>query len=265
MSQKIFIHLPYAELVRHLDTLAGEQLCPEIYLPAHVLEEIPPPSLEQMAVTLRKYQLPCSIHGPFLDLNVGSRDEGIRKVSLTRYAQAFAAARIFEPVQMVLHSGYDRWHYGDSENGEKWLETSMRGWEWALEETEALGLTLALENVFEHRPEILSQLLRRMDADRLKFCFDIGHCNLFSAVSAKEWIDEMRDYLVEIHIHDNRGQDDDHLAIGEGKIDFAAFFCHLQEKGAHPHLTIEAFDERRVRISLEALESYGKKRGMQER
>jgi len=112
VNQRIFIHLPYAELMGRLDTLAREKLYPEIYLPAHVLEETPPSALEQLALALQKNQLLCTIHGPFLDLNAGSRDESIRKVTLARYGQAFAAARLLKPQQMVLHPGYDRWHYG---------------------------------------------------------------------------------------------------------------------------------------------------------
>ena len=256
VNQRIFIHLPYAELMGRLDTLAREKLYPEIYLPAHVLEETPPSALEQLALAMQKNQLPCTIHGPFLDLNAGSRDERIRKVTLARYGQAFAAARLLKPQQMVLHPGYDRWHYGDSQDEEKWLQTSLRSWEWALKETEGLGFTLALENVFEHRPQILTKLLRQMDAERLRFCFDIGHCNIFSHLPMAEWIDELAPFLTEVHLHDNLGQEDDHLAIGQGKIDFPSFFRRLQENGAKPQLTIEAFDERKIRLSLQALKGY---------
>ena len=256
MKRRIFIHLPYAELAKHLDALAREMLCPEIYLPAHVLEQTPASSLDQLALALQANHLPCSIHGPFLDLNAGSRDESIRKVTLTRYGQAFVAARILKPHQMVLHAGYDRWHYGDPDDEEMWLDTSLRSWRWALEETDDLGLTLALENVFEHRPQILAKLLRRMDRERLRFCFDIGHCNIFSDIPVTEWMDELGPFLAEVHLHDNLGKADDHLAIGEGKIDFPAFFRGLSENGARPQLTIEAFDERRVRVSLQALGRY---------
>jgi len=257
-NRRLFIHLPYAELMKRLEALVAEGACPEIYLPAHLLEEIPPSSFEELAGMLQKNQLPCTIHGPFLDLNAGSRDESIRKATLARYAQAFAAAKILQPLQMVLHSGYDRWHYGGSEDGEIWLEQSMKSWEWALEETEGLGLTIALENVFEHQPRILTRLLQRIDSHRLRFCFDLGHCNLFSAVPMTEWMDELTPFLAEIHLHDNLGQDDDHLAMGEGKIDFPSFFHYLREKEATPYLTIEAFNERRVRMSLQALGRYGK-------
>ena len=256
MDQRVFVHLPYDEVVKRLEVLAAEGLYPEVYLPAHILEEIPASSLEQLAGMLQKNQLSCTIHGPFLDLNAGSRDESIRKATLARYAQAFAAAQILLPLQMVLHSGYDRWHYGDSEDGKAWLEQSMRSWGWALEETEGLGLNLALENVFEHQPQVLARLLQRMNSDRFRFCFDLGHCNLFSATPITEWMDELGPFLAEVHLHDNLGQDDDHLAMGEGMIDFPTFFHHLRKMEGTPYLTIEAFTERRVRMSLQALESY---------
>jgi sugar phosphate isomerase/epimerase len=256
MNQRIFIHLPYAELNGRLDILAREKLYPEIYLPAHVLEETPPSALGQLALALQEKELCCTIHGPFLDLNAGSRDESIRKVTLDRYGQAFAAARLLKPRQMVLHAGYDRWHYGNSDDEEKWLQASLRTWDWALDETHDMGLILALENVFEHRPQILANLLCGMDSDRLRFCFDIGHHNIFSDTPMKEWVDELATFLAEVHLHDNLGEDDDHLAIGQGKIDFPSFFERLRENGARPQLTIEAFDEGKVRLSLQALKGY---------
>ncbi|MDH7499285.1 MAG: sugar phosphate isomerase/epimerase family protein [candidate division NC10 bacterium] len=256
MGQGIFVHLPYGEVMQRLDALEAAGVFPEIYLPAHLLEELSTGSLEQMAAVLKRNGSSCTLHGPFLDLNAGSGDESIRKATLARYAQAFAAAEILHPVQMVLHPGYDRWHYGGSEDGKRWLQQSLKSWEWALEETEALGLSLVLENVFEHRPQILGQLLRRVDSDRLRFCFDVGHCNLFSAVPIREWMDELAPYLAEVHLHDNLGEEDDHLAIGEGEIDFAVFFRDLREMGVAPHFTIEAFNEKRVRMSLQALQRY---------
>jgi sugar phosphate isomerase/epimerase len=98
-----------------------------------------------------------------------------------------------------------------------------------------------------------------MDAERLRFCFDIGHHNIFSDLPMKEWIDELAPFLAEVHLHDNLGEDDDHLAIGQGKIDFPSFFQRLRENVARPQLTIEAFDERKVRLSLQALEGYSGK------
>jgi len=260
MIREIFIHLSYVELAKHLDALTAGGLGAEIYLPAHVLEETAPSHLEQIALQLQASQIPCAIHGPFLDLNAGSRDESIRRITLTRYGQAFSAARFLRPERMVLHAGYDRWHYGGEDDEEKWLQASLKSWEWALEETHDLNLVLAVENVFEHRPQILSKLLHQIDDERLRFCFDIGHHNIFSDLPVSEWLDELEPYLAEVHLHDNLGQADDHLALGEGEIDFIAFFRRLRENGSRPQLTIEAFDERKVRVSLQALKQYGEEK-----
>ena len=48
--------------------------------------------------------------------------------------------------------------------------------------------------------------------------FDIGHANTTGQVDAM--IDRFADRLVNIHIHDNHGQRDEHLTIGDGGIDF---------------------------------------------
>jgi sugar phosphate isomerase/epimerase len=264
MEREIFVHLPWNQVEGRMEALAEEGVGAEIYLPAPVLEEVPLSTWERLASLLEKNQLPCTVHGPFLDLNPGSGDEIIRKASLDRYSRAFTVARVLRPLQMVLHSGYNRWHYGDREDRTRWLEQSRKSWEWALEETAAQGLLLVVENVFEHRPKILGDLLRQLDTKRLRFCFDIGHWRLFSESSVSDWLTELGPFLVEVHLHDNRGQNDDHLALGEGSIDFTPLFQYLAHREAAPLLTIEAFDERRVRASLQALRLLGREKEKRE-
>ena len=63
------------------------------------------------------------------------------------------------------------------------------------------------------------QLADIVDGTDLGICFDIGHANTMGQIDAM--IDTFGDRIVNIHIHDNHGETDEHLTIGDGDIDFA--------------------------------------------
>ena len=52
----------------------------------------------------------------------------------------------------------------------------------------------------------------------VSFCFDIGHAHIEGGVDAGFQL--MRDRLVNMHIHDNNGEKDEHLLPHEGTIDW---------------------------------------------
>jgi sugar phosphate isomerase/epimerase len=61
---------------------------------------------------------------------------------------------------------------------------------------------------------------------------------------------------MEIHLHDNHRQADEHLPLGEGDIDFPAIFSFLRERRLTPILTIEPHLAEHLEPSLKALIQY---------
>lgn len=64
------------------------------------------------------------------------------------------------------------------------------------------GKKLLLENTFEP-PSLMKRIFSVLPSD-IGFTLDIGHC-LFSSVLPQEYIYEMREHLVHLHLHDNMG------------------------------------------------------------
>jgi len=62
--------------------------------------------------------------------------------------------------------------------------------------------------------------------------------------------------MKEIHLHDNRGKEDQHLGIGKGNFNFDRLFKHLSNMNEPPILTIEAHTEKGIRESLTYLKNY---------
>ena len=103
----------------------------------------------------------------------------------------------------------------------------QRRWDAAFSSLELLslfarqrGVTLALENTPGEMasPANLKHFLEQTRLTNVKLCFDTGHAHLESGVAAG--LEAIRDLVVTTHIHDNRGERDDHVLPYEGTIDW---------------------------------------------
>lgn len=105
--------------IQHTDpTLLSERINDLINLGIGLeLRDFMPPSLldspKDLAIWIEAYQevsdgrINLSIHGPTIDLNLGSLDEKIRQVSIDRVIQAFEIAKALSADFLILHSGFD--------------------------------------------------------------------------------------------------------------------------------------------------------------
>ena len=76
---------------------------------------------------------------------------------------------------------------------------------------------------------------------------DIGHAN-----HMKYSADEMYfDTIKHVHAHDNYGDDDTHLALGEGSIDLKRIINNLEEKNYDGIYIIEVNDYDSIKKSYE--------------
>jgi sugar phosphate isomerase/epimerase len=104
---------------------------------------------------------------------------------------------------------------------------------------EQMGVTLRLENMFLNTPEHIINVKKRLNSDAVKVCFDVGHFNVYSDKPLNMWLDAIETDLEEVHLHDNRGTEDDHLALGEGIIDFRTMTEGIAGRKTTPQFTIE--------------------------
>jgi len=241
-------------LLQNLDGILDFGLQPEIYFSGVTLDHLSPQDVERVARKLTLKNIPVTFHGPFMDLSPGAVDERIREVTVYRFNQVMDLIPHFHPVAIVFHPGYDRWRFDN--DVDLWLEKSLLTWKPLVECAEKLSVKLALENIFEENPSILKRLLEAIDSPYLGYCLDPGHGNLFSEVAIVEWIEVLSSRLIEVHLHDNHRQADEHLPLGCGAIDFPAIFLSLREKKLKPIYTIEPHQKEHLELSLRALEKY---------
>jgi sugar phosphate isomerase/epimerase len=77
---------------------------------------------------------------------------------------------------------------------------------------------------------------------KLKFHFDIAHAYIENRMTGiRSYLDAFSDRLVHIHIHDNHGEEDEHIPLGWGKIDFRKVVRWLKELNYDKTITFEVF------------------------
>lgn len=84
------------------------------------------------------------------------------------------------------------------------------------------------------RCNTLVDFVKAIDRDNLQIVFDIGHCHHTGGDIVPEVL-ECGKLLHHLHLHDNIGDKDSHMPIGEGNIDYKAF-CDALDQVGYPGL-----------------------------
>jgi len=196
-----------------------------------------------------------------LSLRPGAVAPAIRRVTLERFLRVFEVAGHIRPRTIVFHPSYDERYYVSS--GRQWLENSIATWSRLLPLADRLDTRIALENVYEQDPGRIGSLLDALPPDRVGFCFDTGHFNAFAGAPLEAWMERLGHRLIEIHLHDNRGAQDEHLPVGEGTFPFERLFALVRDRGLRPILTVEAHTEQNLSRTLENIGGRGLLEGLQ--
>ncbi len=176
-------------------------------------------------------------HGPFFGLDVASLDNNISEYSIRCLTHGLEVTGALGGKVMVVHTGYLPLF---SRGGKKhWLRNWAARMPAIVEKAGERGITLALENTWDDAPEVLLDLAESIGPEKIGFCIDTGHVNVFSRLPLRRWWDALSPRLVALHLHDNDGVSDDHLVPGKGTFDFVELGGCLRELGKQPLLDLE--------------------------
>ena len=194
-----------------------------------------------------------TVHAPFADMNIASPSKPVLKATLKRLEESLSYASAMDAKLWVFHPGS---FTGISSfyPGEEWKQNveSIR----ALHQTaENYGVNIALENL----PQKYGFLMRNVD-DFARFyrethlndigvVLDVGHANLEGFT--ENFLRNLPDKIVHMHLSDNMGENDQHLGIGYGKIDWQQFAGILRDIAYDKTLMIESVEH--VKESLKNL------------
>jgi len=253
ITSKCFINVPYERLKRDLDLVLRERIQPEIGLDGDVLYTADRREFDELAAALQGANLACTLHAPFFELSPGALDENIRQAAREKLRRAFALIPVFRPASIVCHLNYEDHLYRLRQ--EEWLAHSLATWQELLAVAARHCTPVMLENTYELTPTHHRRVLTALNSPYARFCLDVGHVLAFAKNSWQDWLPALEPWLGQLHLHDNAGDADSHLAIGRGRFDFKALFHYLQSKRLSPLVTLEPHTEDDLWESLAALDN----------
>lgn len=191
----------------------------------------------------------CIFHGPFLDLNPMAFDSMVLEATRVRYEQCYQAAKALGVKQITYHTCYLPRIYmliG-------WADRVVDFYNRFLEGKE--GIRILMENVQDPEIDPILEVAERITHPDFGLCLDTGHAHCYSNYPADEWARRLGSHVKHIHIHDNDGTFDSHLALGEGTVPTERALTTVYANTPDATCTIECSYEESVRKSVEWLEN----------
>lgn len=184
-------------------------------------------SLEQVILDYQRKDLPelTTVHGAFYDVIPFSVDRKIQEISDLRIHQSIAVTKKMKAESVVFHTNYNP--FLNSEVYKRnWIEENAAYWSCILEENP--DVNIYLENMFDTTPDLLEQISNRLcQYENYGVCLDYAHAFL-SKTAPEEWARRLARFVKHVHISDNDGISDLHMAWGDGiinKDDFYQNYC----------------------------------------
>ncbi len=252
LKSQVQVNVPFPYLLRgYLERFLELGLNPEVGLFAYPLNHYVPAVFRRVARAFLAAGRRITLHAPFQDLLPGALDDAVLAASRRRLRQAFRHLPVFKPVAVVCHLGYEARFYGG--DTPKWLARATATWKELAAYAAAHQVTVMLENVYETEPELLLEMVSRVGAPNLRVCLDVGHLYAFGGGDLAHWLSTLAPVIGQLHLHDNHGDKDEHLALGAGAIPLAEVLSFLAGRRQRPLITLEPHQEDSLAPSLEFL------------
>ncbi|MGA1974515.1 MAG: sugar phosphate isomerase/epimerase family protein [Conexivisphaerales archaeon] len=162
-----------------------------------------------------------TVHSPYENINVASSDPAKRRLSIDAVKGSLERSSKFDALNVAVHPGAADTGTEPEAAFETNCDSLMELWDYS----RSLGQHMAVENDIAHgkgilvRPDDFKRFFS-LAGSKLPILLDVGHANISN--SLKEFVRDMSSDFAELHLHDNDGGWDQHLAIGKGTADFGA-------------------------------------------
>ncbi len=258
VKRRVFVSCPFDLLKeKYLPVIIRERINPEVGLNGTILDDYCLRDFLDVSHVLKSEGLSCTVHAPFTDVSPGAVDRKVRGISVEQIKAGIDLSALLGARSMVFHTGWERKIYADAVDA--WLENFTFSLEKIIEYAERSAIPIMLENVFELDTRLHREIFRRFPQKIFGFCLDAGHVYAFSKTPLAKWINDLGYRIGHLHLHDNHGGQDEHLAPGTGIVDFDMLFSWLKKNDRRPVMTLEAHDEETVTEGLASLSGFLKK------
>jgi sugar phosphate isomerase/epimerase len=190
--------------------------------------------LEDTRLVLNSMHAPIttSLRGDVLGerFSIATSDAHERQRAIAETEAALAVAHTIPYRHLVLHLGWPESAKPAAHDNSR--DAARRSVEFLCEAAQKVGVTLAIEvipNKLSTAEELVALIENGLDGADVGICMDVGHAFMMGDLA--DAIETCSEHLVTTHLHDNQRKSDDHLAPGEGLIDWPATLMALQKIG----------------------------------
>jgi sugar phosphate isomerase/epimerase len=254
-KDRFLVQVKYSDLLDDPDALETYFLGygGELYLTVEELRKRDPRISTRIASYRDHHTLPLRLHAPVVDIDYSDLKKTLPSLTLL-YGEISLVCRELGADSVVTHAelgARQGVHSAEFRNAVSlWRELSG-----VLRKN---ALTASIENHCEETPDGLVALRDRVGNGALGLCVDVGHCHAFARIPVRQWLTALpAGSITEVHLADNRGESDSHLALGEGTVDYAAFFDLLDGRGERPVFVLEPRNLAEAKRSIIFLKDLG--------
>lgn len=191
-----------------------------------------------------------SAHGPFIDLNPASFDTLIKKATMQRFEDAYAAIRELGGKYLIIHTCLIPAVYFES----SWRDNSIEFWKEFFKNKDT-SVFIYLENMYDKNPEPILEVVDSVAHPSFGICFDIGHANCYSKRTVFDWMEVLGNRIKHFHIHNNDGVKDQHSALDQGTIPMREVLDYVKNQYPDAGWTLESDEFPAAICSLEWLKA----------
>ena len=198
---------------------------------------------------LESFNLKYSIHTPFMDVNIAALQEKSRLNSLEQIKDSINLANRIDAEAVVVHPGLASFLVN-----KYFLDDVYKAANESIKELNEYGEDLGVLTTVENMPTFDAMIYKNIDqldeflnSIDMGMTLDIGHANHVGYSPEAMIFDSIK----HVHVHDNFGDDDAHLALGEGSIDLKCIINALEKKNYKGIYIIEVNDYDSIKKSYD--------------
>jgi sugar phosphate isomerase/epimerase len=206
----------------------------------------------------RSYSLNYVVHAPYDGINISTPQRPLRRVALKLIETSMQNAQYLDAELIVLHSGF-----------KSPLDFIKPKTTWSIfldvlkgvnRLAKDLDIYVGVENMpfggsalIESCEEAMMLMEEVQALERIGLTLDVGHSNTVSTHEARNYLLKAGDHLFHLHIHDNNGKRDEHLAVGSGTINWASIMPLIKRLKLVGGLSIEVMNFKDAKRSLDVV------------
>lgn len=181
---------------------------------------------DELRDLMPSFNVQMSLHAPFSDVNIGSFNAKIREEAVRQIVEAIRIAADLGMRTVTVHPGF--LSPISISDPKKVIEITRESVQHIDSHMRDLGVEVGIENM----PDMIvttckkaDELMYVIEGTEIGLCFDVGHAN---TTGETDNFLQLKDRFINVHLHDNDGEGDYHMAMGEGTVNFEEVLGELE-------------------------------------